>query len=161
VQSGKIVGWSFIVLAILGAGFWVYLGHEAAEEKLRVERDLRSKAVSQCQRWAEKLDAQTTDTGVYERWPTEELPEVDPWGHKLRVLYSQGGVAETVTVRSAGPDGEWHTADDIATMRFSANLKGIGNGIKKNAEETTANAARGLVKGVAEQVRKERKGEKE
>ncbi len=98
--------------------------------------------------WADTLDRQTTDAGIYERWPNDTLPERDPWDQELRVEYSQGGVAEHVTVRSLGPDGESHTSDDVIAIRRALNLKGIGTGIKQNAEETTMNAAKGLVKGL-------------
>lgn len=100
--------------------------------------------------WADKLDGQTTDTGVYIRWPNGTLPEDDPWGQALRVAYSQGGVAEHLTVRSAGPDGIDHTPDDVAATRHAVNLKGFGEGVKKNAEETSKNAAKGAVKGLVE-----------
>ena len=100
--------------------------------------------------WADKLDRQTTPTGVYERWPNDTLPEADPWGRELAVEYSQGGVAEHVTVRSLGPDGVSRTPDDVVAVRHAVNLKGIGEGVKKNAEETTKNAAKGAVKGIVE-----------
>lgn len=100
--------------------------------------------------WADKLDGQTTDTGVYVRWPNGTLPEDDPWGRPLRVEYSQGGVAEQLTVRSAGPDGVERTVDDVAATRHAVNLKGIGEGVKNNAEETSKNAAKGVVKGIVE-----------
>ncbi|QEL13689.1 type II secretion system protein GspG [Limnoglobus roseus] len=114
--------------------------------------------------WADKLDRQTTDTGVYDRWPTDTLPDDDPWGRPLRVAYSQGGVAEDVTVLSLGPDGKEHTDDDVLAVRHAVNLKGVGEGIKKNAEETTHHAAKGLVRGLVdgakESVRGERHAEK-
>ena len=86
-------------------------------------------------RWAEKLDAQTTKTGIYIRHQGENLPEKDPWGKVLQVQYKQWGVAETVTVRSAGPDGTLFTSDDIVDERMAANFKGLGEGVKKNVSE--------------------------
>ncbi|MBX3398578.1 MAG: hypothetical protein KF873_07560 [Gemmataceae bacterium] len=100
--------------------------------------------------WADKLDRQTTPTGVYVRWPNDTLPEADPWGRELAVEYSQGGVAEHVTVRSLGPDGVARTPDDVVAVRHAVNLKGIGEGVKKNAEETRKNVAKGAVKGIVE-----------
>ncbi len=100
--------------------------------------------------WADKLDRQTTPTGVYERWPNDTLPEADPWGRELSVEYSQGGVAEHLTVRSPGPDGVSRTPDDVVAVRHAVNLKGIGEGVNKNAEETSKNAAKGAVKGIIE-----------
>jgi hypothetical protein len=69
------------------------------------------------------------------------------------VDYSQGGVAETVTVRSAGPDGKYYTKDDAVASGMTANFKGIGSGIRKNATETSSDIAKGLVKGTVEGVK--------
>jgi hypothetical protein len=110
----------------------------------------REKAEAQIQRLADALDAKTTETGVYIRVKDGEIKENDPWGTRIKVSYSQGGVAEMIEVRSAGPDREFHTIDDLAAQRMAANLKGIGEGIKKNAEATAAGAAKGLVKGAVE-----------
>ena len=113
----------------------------------------REKAEAQIQRLADDLDAKTTETGVYFRVKEGEVKEHDPWGTLIKVSYSQGGVAEMIEVRSAGPDREFHTTDDLATQRMAANLKGIGEGIRKNAEATAAGAAKGLVKGTVEGVK--------
>jgi hypothetical protein len=110
----------------------------------------REKADTQVQRLADDLDAKTTETGVYVRAKEGEIKETDPWGTRIKVSYSQGGVAEMIEVRSAGPDREHHTSDDLVAQRMAANLKGIGEGIKKNVESTAANAAKGLVKGAVE-----------
>jgi hypothetical protein len=111
------------------------------------QRDDRpERARTQVRRWVEKLDAQTTETGIYVRHqgPTE----VDPWGNDLIVTYTHGGVAENVEVRSAGGDGIAYSDDDVVEARIAANLKGIGTGIKENIEETTEKGARGLGRGV-------------
>lgn len=114
-------------------------------------------AETQVKRWADNLDRQTTETGVYVRHKGEHLPDRDPWGTPLKVAYEQGGVAETVVVSSAGPDREFDTRDDIVQQRMSANLKGVGEGIRKNAgevaEEASAGAAKGMVKGLKEGVK--------
>jgi hypothetical protein len=113
----------------------------------------REKAEAQIQRLADNLDAKTTETGVYIRVKEGEIKENDPWGTPIKVSYSQGGVAEMIEVRSAGPDREFHSSDDLVAQRMAANLKGIGEGIKKNAEATAAGAAKGLVKGAVEGVK--------
>lgn len=110
-------------------------------------------AESQVARITEELDQRTTKSGVYVRASEDEIKEKDPWGRRLKVSYSQGGVAEVVSVRSAGPDGKFQTDDDIVAQGMAANLKGIGEGIKNNVEETTANAAKGAVKGTVEGVK--------
>ena len=117
----------------------------------------RKEAQSQVSRWADKLDGQTTETGAYVRPKKTELPEKDPWDASLTVAYSQGGTAEVLVVRSVGPDGMSHTEDDITAQRSTVNLKGIGEGIKKNAskiaEETSKGAVRGLIRGAKEGVK--------
>jgi hypothetical protein len=112
------------------------------------------------QQWADRLDRQTTETGVYVRHPADTLPVDDPWGRPLRVLYTQGGLAEQVTVRSFGPDGQEYTADDVVAVRHAVNLKGVGEGVKKNAEETAHHTAKGLVKGLAAGAKEVVRGEK-
>ncbi len=109
-------------------------------------------AYAQVSRWAEQLHGQTTDAGVYIRHPANQLPESDPWGTPLNVTYAQGGFAETLTVRSAGPDGVFFTQDDILAQRSVVNLKGIGKGAKDNIEEFAQDGARGLTRGVADGI---------
>ena len=108
------------------------------------------KAQAQVRRIAEELDKRTTETGVYMRVKEDEIKENDPWGTRLSISYSQGGVAETIAVRSAGPDRELHTDDDVVANGMAMNFKGVGEGIKKNVETTATNAARGAVKGAVE-----------
>src|SRR5437879_1478719 len=110
----------------------------------RAAEERAAEARAQVTRWAEQLHAQTTDTGVYLRHPGNQLPEDDPWGTPLSVAYTQGGFAETLSVRSAGPDRAWHTQDDVVEQRSVVNLKGIGKGAKENVEEFAHDAARGL-----------------
>jgi hypothetical protein len=111
------------------------------------------RAQAQVQRIVDNLDRRTTATGVYVRVNIDEVKEIDPWGMTIQVAYSQGGVAEVVSVRSAGPDGEFQTDDDIVAEGMTANLKGVGEGIKKNAEEIAASTAKGIVKGTVEGVK--------
>jgi hypothetical protein len=111
------------------------------------------------ERWAQQLDAQTNERGIYIRHAGDTLPENDAWGRPLRITYSQGGAMETLEVRSFGPDGVSHSNDDIVAGRASANLRGIGAGIRDGAEKTTEGAARGLVTGLADGVRNLRKSE--
>ncbi|MEX1231011.1 MAG: hypothetical protein WEB58_12275 [Planctomycetaceae bacterium] len=111
------------------------------------------KATSQVRRLTEELDKQTTATGVYVRAKEGDAAENDPWGTPLNISYSQGGVSETITVRSAGPDKLLHTDDDILQQGMAMNFKGIGEGIKQNAGETAKNLAKGAVKGAVEGVK--------
>ncbi|MGD9722563.1 MAG: hypothetical protein AB7O59_14625 [Pirellulales bacterium] len=111
------------------------------------------RATAQVERLAEELDTRTTDTGIYIRAKANDIQETDPWGTRLQVAYSQGGVAEQLIVRSAGPDQEFHTPDDVVASGFAANFKGVGEGIKRNVQETAAGAAKGLVKGTVSGVK--------
>jgi hypothetical protein len=132
----------FVVLAI-GPGC-----RQLVDQRANIE-----KAQAQVRRVAEELDKRTTETGVYVRVDEDDIKETDPWGTRVKVSYSQGGVAEMVVVRSAGPDREFQTDDDLTAEGMVANLKGIGEGIKKNAEQTAANAAKGAVRGAVEGVK--------
>jgi hypothetical protein len=110
-------------------------------------------ALAAVTRWAEELHAQTTDAGVYVRHPGNQLPENDPWGTPLNVTYTQGGFAERLTVRSAGPDRTFYTQDDIVAQRSVVNLRGIGRGAKENVEEFAHYSARGIAKGAADGIK--------
>lgn len=132
------------ILAVLIAG----CGEKGEPPRVKID-----KAQAQVRRIAEDLDKRTTETGAYIRVKEADIKEIDPWGTPVKVTYAQGGVAETVTVRSAGPDREFQTDDDVTAQGMSANLKGIGEGIKKNAEQTAANVAKGAVKGTVTGVK--------
>jgi hypothetical protein len=137
---------TLLILGVLAAGY--RLSSIVGEKRSKITQT-RAKV----ERWADKLDGMTNENGVYQRWEGNTLPENDAWDNPLQVDYTQGGVAEEITVRSLGPDGQSHTNDDIATIRFAANLKGIGNGIKNNIEETSENGAKGLAKGFIQGVK--------
>lgn len=140
------------MIASLGVVTFLALGG-CNDGQAKARRAAVEKAEAQVRRLADELDAKTTETGVYIRVEEGEIQEKDPWGTPIDVTYAQGGMAETVTVRSAGPDTEFHTDDDLVAQGTAANFKGIGEGIKKNAEETAANTAKGLVKGTVEGVK--------
>jgi hypothetical protein len=135
-----------VLVVVLGVAVSVVGRHHAANQRTAA-------AQAQVTRWADELHAQTTDSGIYIRHPADQLPENDPWGRPLSVTYAQGGFAETLTVRSAGPDGVPFTQDDILAHRSVVNLKGIGKGARDHVEEFAQNGARGLTKGVAEGIK--------
>src|SRR5438552_7129152 len=103
--------------------------------------------------WAETLDGQTDETGGFLRH--QGATANDPWGRPLDISYSEGGFAETLTVRSAGPDGVSYTDDDIIEKRTKVTAHGIGRGIKKNTAEMAEKAGEGLSKGVIKGVKEE------
>lgn len=131
-----------IAMALLATG--------CSDSKLETQRQqARATAVQ----WADRLDAQTTEAGVYIRHEGETLPDSDPWGKKLEVTYSRGGVAEIIKVASAGPDGVFGSEDDIIEQRQSTNLAGVGEGLKKNAQELASETGKGMVKGMIDGVK--------
>lgn len=134
-----------IAVAVVGLAL-VLRGCSDAQEKLE-------NAHAQVSRITADLDRKTTATGVYVRAKEGEINEKDPWGTPIDVSYSQGGVAEVVQVRSAGPDRKFRTDDDIVRQGMAMNFKGAGEGIKKNAEETASKVAKGFVKGTVEGVK--------
>lgn len=132
-----------VVISIIAlAMYW------QAKETARREAEQRvADARALCNQWADRLDKQTTDAGIYFRWDGDTLPDNDPWGNPLRVSYSQGGVSEMVEVHSLGSDGRTHTDDDIAITRVAMNFKGLGTGLNRGIEDTSAKASKGLVSG--------------
>lgn len=110
-------------------------------------------AEAQVRRIVADLDQRTTKTGVYVRVKDGEIKENDPWGVPVQVSYAQGGMAEIVHVRSAGPDRQFQTRDDIHEQGIAVNLKGVGEGIKKNAGDVAASTAKGLVKGTVDGIK--------
>ncbi len=161
---GKTIG--IIIGVLLGIVLIVWAVKEYKDYSREYDRKLEEKRKleklidltrAKTERWADKLDSSTTETGVYIHWESDILPEKDEWGNALQVQYSQGGMAETLKVRSTGPDGISHTEDDIIATRLTANLKGVGEGIKKNIEEVSEKGARGFVKGAIQGFRESRK----
>jgi hypothetical protein len=150
MKPGHVV--PVVLLALAGIAGLGFLFRE--REQRRIEEVRKQEVRSLCEQWADRLDKQTTDAGVYVRWEGETLPDNDPWGNPLRVSYSQGGVAEAVEVRSLGPDGQSHTADDVTASRIAMNFKGVGTGIKQGAEETARNAAKGAIRGLIDGTKK-------
>ena len=63
--------------------------------------------------------------------------EIDPWGRPVTRTYSKTRVAESVEVRSFGPDGQVGTPDDIAATEST--LLPVGDiakeGLKKAADK--------------------------
>src|SRR5262245_4749268 len=87
MKPGHVVPVVLLVLAgAAGVGF-VLREHE----QRKAEEGRKQAALSLCTQWADRLDGQTTEAGVYVRWDGETLPDADPWGHSLRVAYSRGG----------------------------------------------------------------------
>jgi len=141
-----------VLLRVCGLAFVCIVLAAGCEDKV-ARRAAIEKANSQVRRIAAELDQQTTETGIYVRAKADAIRESDPWGTPIAVSYSHCGVAEVVAVRSAGPDREFQTKDDVVAIGLAANFKGVGEGIKRNAEATAASAAKGVVRGTMEGLR--------
>src|SRR5688572_4208698 len=98
----------FVAVVIVGIVLALVL---PARVKHFREDEQHKAARLQVNRIADTLDKKTTTSGVYERVQPGEINEVDPWGQPIDISYSQGGVAELVHVRSAGPDRQLMTDD--------------------------------------------------
>lgn len=70
-------------------------------------------------RLADAFAKDTDPDGRYVRKPEGPLPETDAWGRPFRLAYTPGRLSDGLEVRSAGPDGEWDTADDVVAPRTS------------------------------------------
>jgi hypothetical protein len=68
---------------------------------------------------ADELAKDTDSDGRFLRKPEGPLPETDAWGRPLRLTYKPGVLSDGLEVRSAGPDGEWNTWDDVVGTRSS------------------------------------------
>ncbi len=86
-----ITHWSCLVFAVVATAGLVGCADNTQQN---VER-----ATAQVQRLTEQLDGRTTEAGAYVRVEDKDVKEVDPWGTRLQVVYSQGGLAESVVVR--------------------------------------------------------------
>jgi len=160
---------TLVILAVVSiVGLIWYSNYDPEKENKELSKAQVTKIV-------EILDARTNGSGVYDRptvgdvimnfttsgnklileSPDGKLSEADSWGNNLTVLYTQGGFREDVSVRSFGPDGISHTKDDIIAKRHSVNMKGIGNGLKKNTEEFSENTTRGATKGIVQGLKEE------
>lgn len=71
-------------------------------------------------KWAEKLAGQDRYEGV---------TEADSWGNLLKVEYKQDWTDEIMTVRSAGPDGAFHSGDDLVRTRTRAKPQAVLSGL--------------------------------
>lgn len=133
-----------IFLLLIAVGFLAFHDWSSAEEK-------RTRAL--VTEWAEKLDQRVTNAGSYVKWEGDALPVNDGWGSPLRVTYKNEGVAEQLFVRSLGKDKLLGTDDDIVVKRTQVNLKGVGEGVKSNAEAVATSAAKGVVRGIKESIK--------
>ena len=68
---------------------------------------------SQVQRIADDLYNRSSSTGFCERIMASEEEIIDAWGTPIEIDISTGGNATRIKVRSAGPDRQLNTVDDL------------------------------------------------
>lgn len=87
----------------------------AAEERKRKLEE----ADAMVERWANELAEKKNDRNMFE--VHEGLTDEDPWGQRIRASYHGSSEDEEhrLEVRSAGPDGKFHTDDDLTRERTS------------------------------------------
>lgn len=59
----------------------------------------------------------------------EGLTEVDSWGNFLLIEYSQSNFNQILVLRSAGPDGVFHTRDDLVRHSSTPNAWNVMAGL--------------------------------
>lgn len=109
------------------------------EKKARLEAE-RASASETAARLADELAKETDSDGRFVRRPEGPLSENDVWGHPFRLAYQPGRLSDGLEVRSAGPDGEWQTRDDIIATRSSnihskTLVREAGSGLFNTAKE--------------------------
>ena len=115
---------AYITTFILGIGMCIFIiaaikGHR---DKIQTEYQRQTTARTQCRTWADRLDGDITEQGAYRQYQTPMLPEQDPWGNEIKVMYKRGGIKEILKVFSVGPDGKEGTRDDIVEVRQSTRI---------------------------------------
>lgn len=88
------------------------------EKKAKLEAE-RAATSETAVRLADEFAKDTDSDGRYVRKPEGALPETDAWGRQFRLAYKPGRLSDGLEVRSAGPDGEWSTRDDVVVPRSS------------------------------------------
>lgn len=90
-----------------------------SREKAAKREAERAEASKSAERLADEFAKDTDTDGRFVRKPEGPLPENDLWGRPFRLEYKPGTFSDGLEVRSAGPDGEWGTRDDVVVARSS------------------------------------------
>lgn len=116
----------FVGGIVLLGGWWWYADHQ--QRVAEAERKKRAAQVEQARldvdRWADQLDQRLDEKDRYIA-PEPPLP-VDSWGRSLAVAYGDEPWGESLTARSAGPDGQFDTEDDIVAWRKNVRTGDVG-----------------------------------
>ena len=111
---GQVVVQIALIFVVVIVVDWRYRQKEAREA---AERARASETAGRLvDEFAKDVDS---DGRFVRKQPEGPLPETDAWGRPFRLAYQPGNFSDTLEVRSAGPDGEWKTWDDVVVTRSS------------------------------------------
>lgn len=121
--GGVVVFVAIAVVIVCFVVFAILRGHE--QGKIDDAREL-------VQTEANMLDVSQDGNGCYAAEGESET--VDPWGNPLIVTILRerpNSAQEQLEVRSAGPDGQYRTADDVTASRTNIRARGVGNATRE------------------------------
>lgn len=147
-----------LILRLAVIALIVVLADWRAREKYAKREADRAATSETVARVADEFTKDTDSDGRFVRKPEGPLPETDVWGRQLRLAYKPGNFSDGLEVRSAGPDGEWNTWDDVVAARSSR----ISNkALVRDAASGVLDAAKAQLWGTKpKDAEKKEKGEK-
>jgi hypothetical protein len=110
---GTLVFRIAVVIVIVVIADW------RVKEKYARREAERAKASETAVKLVDEFARDTDSDGRFVRKPEGLQPETDVWGRPFRLDYKPGRFSDGLEVRSAGPDGEWNTWDDVVVQRSS------------------------------------------
>jgi hypothetical protein len=135
---GVVVVQIVMIVVVVLVVDWRYEQRAAKQE---AERAATSEtAVRIADEFAKDIDPD----GRFVRKPEGPLPETDVWGRQFRLAYKPGRFSDGLEVRSAGPNGEWNTWDDVVVTRSS---QISGKSITRDAAGNLLDAAKAHIWG--------------
>jgi hypothetical protein len=108
-----------LILRLAAIALVVVLADWRARDKYARREAERARASEAAVRLADEYAKDTDSDGRFARKPDGPLGENDVWGRPFRLTYRPGTFSDGLEVRSAGPDGEWNTWDDVVAARSS------------------------------------------
>lgn len=108
-----------LILRLAAIVLVVVLADWRAREKYAKREADRAATSETVTRLADEFAQETDADGRFVHQTEGSLPETDAWGRQLRLRYKPGLLSDRLEVRSAGPDGVWHTWDDVKSAHSS------------------------------------------
>jgi hypothetical protein len=111
---GQVVVQIALIFVVVIVVDWRY------DRKAAREAAERTRASETAGRLVDEFAKDVDSEGRFVRkQPEGPLPDADAWGRQFRLAYQPGTFSDGLEVRSAGPDGEWSTWDDVVVARSS------------------------------------------